>query len=651
MLNGAIPTFDLAEGGLLLASVRGLSDIALFSIFGTLAYLCVVAPRAFAKAPPEALAQTDRHLWRLTQGSVAVALAATLAWLVLETSVLAEAADLAETMAALPKVLRGTSFGHTIVLQLPALLAAGLVFGRGQGHRRRQAATFCAGLAILFQARHTHAFSIAGGDALLVLSVTAHLLGGGAWLGGLLPLLLTIRSMPAAVGAAACRWFSPLGKVYLGAVALTAALQGYVMAGGFVGLIGTAYGWIALVKLLLLIVLTLFAVVNRYRFGPALRGADPVRAKRVILHSVAWQTGAGVLVILAAGLLSSLPPGMHVEPVWPFPLQPSLVTLEEDPGLRGEAIGAVLALGIALLVLALGIAYRRVRWPAVAVALLIAGFALPHLDLFFVEAYPTSFYHSPTGFTVTAIAQGAALYPEQCASCHGTEGRGDGPAAKGLPVPPADLTGGHLWGHSDGELFWWLSQGIDAPRGGLAMPGFAAELSDDQRWDLIDYLRGHNAGLAHDATGQWSPAIRAPDFTVTCTGRHHTTLNDLRGKVVRIVFADQAPPPTMSAQTGIDVVTIAIPSELARLTPAAGLCTASDPSIRIAYSVVSGLAPADLPGMQFLVDTNGWLRAMRPLAGAGQSAADPEALLAEIDQICHHPLDDPGGASAHHHHP
>jgi mono/diheme cytochrome c family protein len=35
---------------------------------------------------------------------------------------------------------------------------------------------------------------------------------------------------------------------------------------------------------------------------------------------------------------------------------------------------------------------------------------------------------------------GAALYRAHCASCHGTSGRGDGPVAEFLKVPPADLT-------------------------------------------------------------------------------------------------------------------------------------------------------------------------------------------------------------------
>ena len=36
---------------------------------------------------------------------------------------------------------------------------------------------------------------------------------------------------------------------------------------------------------------------------------------------------------------------------------------------------------------------------------------------------------------------GAALYRQNCVSCHGTDGAGDGPMAADLALPPADLRG------------------------------------------------------------------------------------------------------------------------------------------------------------------------------------------------------------------
>jgi len=41
-----------------------------------------------------------------------------------------------------------------------------------------------------------------------------------------------------------------------------------------------------------------------------------------------------------------------------------------------------------------------------------------------------------------------------CVPCHGTSGKGDGPAAAALPTKPADWTSDKVQKESDGEIFW-----------------------------------------------------------------------------------------------------------------------------------------------------------------------------------------------------
>ncbi|MFZ7091383.1 c-type cytochrome [Primorskyibacter sp. 2E233] len=44
------------------------------------------------------------------------------------------------------------------------------------------------------------------------------------------------------------------------------------------------------------------------------------------------------------------------------------------------------------------------------------------------------------GCSIQGPEAGRVLYQENCATCHGAKGRGDGPSAANLRTPPADLT-------------------------------------------------------------------------------------------------------------------------------------------------------------------------------------------------------------------
>ena len=91
---------------------------------------------------------------------------------------------------------------------------------------------------------------------------------------------------------------------------------------------------------------------------------------------------------------------------------------------------------------------------------------------------------NPVGATAESIAAGEAAFRATCATCHGVGGRGDGPAADGLSVRPSDLRI-HVPFHTDAELFAFATRGLS----GTPMPGFAQELSAEDRWNLINYLR------------------------------------------------------------------------------------------------------------------------------------------------------------------
>ena len=514
------------EGSWPLALARGLSVAALLSAFGALLFRGVVLPKLVGKISPDDAA---RRVARLAMASLIIAVPLLLVWAGLQTADFAQSdGDLRALAASFPAAIGATSFGHVWLGQLATVVVGVAVLRWKPGW----ALAPCTA-AVILQAGHSHALSMYGGPSLLLLSDVVHLLAAGAWLGGLLPLLLAVQSLPPLGGALAARWFSPLGKACVIAMTITAVYQGWQLVGDVPGLVGTAYGEMAVVKLGLFGALFAFAVVNRYTFAPALLGSDPAAARRTFVRSIAVQTGFGLAVVLAAALLSNLPPALHEQPLWPFDRQFSLVTVEEDPEFKQIVAIALLELGLAALVLAVALSKRRFRVIAAVIAAGVIWWAAPDLRLLSVPAYPTSFYRSPTAFAAASITRGAMLYPSNCAACHGAGGHGDGPLAASLPVPPADLTASHLWAHPDGELFWWLASGIEAPDGQSAMPGFADKLSPDDRWALIDYVRANNAGVAKRETGQWPVPVAAPALTATCADGQSVTLTDLRGKAVR----------------------------------------------------------------------------------------------------------------------
>lgn len=97
-----------------------------------------------------------------------------------------------------------------------------------------------------------------------------------------------------------------------------------------------------------------------------------------------------------------------------------------------------------------------------------------------LAAYPTPL--APA--TAPNLTRGARLYAEQCASCHGVTGLGNGINAKGMNPPPvafADATRASQ--RSSFGLYQVISQGLD----GTAMPSFT-QLPSDDRWALAFYV-------------------------------------------------------------------------------------------------------------------------------------------------------------------
>ena len=112
---------------------------------------------------------------------------------------------------------------------------------------------------------------------------------------------------------------------------------------------------------------------------------------------------------------------------------------------------------------------------------------------------------SPLPSSPEIVQQGKVLYYGKgaCFNCHGKDGDGNGPVAAQLNPSPRNFQHPGFWRHrTEGEVFWVIKNGSV----GTSMVGFGGQLTDEEMWSLIQYVRsfagehgpgmmGHGAGM------------------------------------------------------------------------------------------------------------------------------------------------------------
>jgi copper transport protein len=223
----------------------------------------------------------------------------------------------------------------------PSSSPAGIPQGQAAGAGRRWLAVvgIAAAATMLLEVLAGHAAAPASLRPLNLLAQWLHLLAVGAWAGGLVWLLAGLlgRDHPAQpagdppsdapVGRVqAVIRFSRLALPVVALIALTGAVRALDLAGGWRGLAGTGFGRVLDLKLLLLAGALALAARNRYRLIPAL--GDRAGALGALRRSVTGEVVLVACVLLAAAILTQLPPGKFALATAPRPSPPPSVQVQ-----------------------------------------------------------------------------------------------------------------------------------------------------------------------------------------------------------------------------------------------------------------------------------------------------------------------------------
>jgi uncharacterized membrane protein/nitrogen fixation protein FixH len=166
-----------------------------------------------------------------------------------------------------------------------------------------------------------------------------HLVAVGVWAGGLVWLLAGLlgRDHPAqATGnpngrapvgrVQAVVRFSRLALPVVAVIAVTGLVRALDLAGGWRGLLDTGFGRVLDLKLLVFAAVLALAARNRYRLVPAL--ATRAGSLGALRRSVAGEVALVACVLLAAAVLTQLPPGKFALATAPRPTPPPSVQVQ-----------------------------------------------------------------------------------------------------------------------------------------------------------------------------------------------------------------------------------------------------------------------------------------------------------------------------------
>ena len=267
-----------------------------------------------------ALTIFDAWFWRVATVGAIVALLSALILVLGVTANMAGSAAAALDPNTIGKVLFGTSFGRAWCWHLVfAILAVGVCLVPKA--RWQMPVILVLSLLLLVSLGWVgHALEGEGAARLVhQINQMVHLLAAGLWLGGLVPLAWLLgraRSPSGAVWISVARdvvpRFSQMGYVAVALLAATGLLNTLLLVGSIHALVGTPYGRLLALKILLFLTMVVAALFNRFRLLPRLRReAQTSTAAAALARSVLCEQGVGLAILAVVSILGTWPPAIH----------------------------------------------------------------------------------------------------------------------------------------------------------------------------------------------------------------------------------------------------------------------------------------------------------------------------------------------------
>ncbi len=280
--------------------IRLVNFVSAMLAFGTAAFRLYV---------PGIAPGLDRRLAQVIRIAAVVAFAASLGLVSTTAADMAGSAAEGIDPSTLRIVMLATQFGATWRWHLGfvAALVVAAIWRRGPisgGIVLVLAALGLASLAFIGHAADTPGLPGLGRE----LNQSLHLLAGGAWLGGLLPLYLLLRETEPGdpVIKDGVAHFSQIGYVAVALIAVTGTINSWILVGSVGALFGTPYGRLLSVKIALYLVMVGLALGNRLLLAPRI-GRDAA-ATAALARSVVAEQALGFAILAVVSVLGTWPP-------------------------------------------------------------------------------------------------------------------------------------------------------------------------------------------------------------------------------------------------------------------------------------------------------------------------------------------------------